>query len=231
MPCEDIASQIAALEAHISCTTYDDKQLAEAEKTLRRAFRTTVQGSVSASAFFAGMYRTENKKLLDGKMPAYLIDKDYPDERRDRWATQVHLKETAPAHFSKPPIDEQGFLYQSVHYVVNSLPEQYLVFIKAQYMPAGIRRGDFLVRLLSSFWAAYQDKIPAGTNRAVLYVFAQTIIASEGGNEKFIVAMLKEKIETTKQNWYKRYLPQWKAMQAEYAELRRRSLTAFLAAS
>lgn len=231
MPCEDIASQIAALEAHISVVAYDDKQLAEAEKTLRRAFSTVVAGSESTSAFFAGMYRTENKKLLDSKMPAYLIDKDYPDERRDRWATQVHLKETARAKFSREPMDESDYLYASVHRIVNSLPEQYLVFIKAQFMPQGRERGVFLSRLLDAYWRDYQEKIPAGINRGVLFVFAETIIASSGGNEKFIVAMLKEKIETTKQNWYKRYLPQWKAMQGDYQVLRHRSLSAFLASS
>lgn len=230
MPCEDVASQIAALEAHISVVAYDDKELAEAEKTLRRAFRTTVQGSASSSEFFAGMYRTENKKFLNGRAPEYFIDPEHPDERRDRWVTQVHLKETSPAHFSKAPIDEQGFLYQSVHYVVNDLPERYLVFIRAQYMPEGIARGEFLVKLLNSFWSGYQDQIPAGINRGVLYVFAQVVIAGSGG-DKFDLGKIKAQVGGSKSNWYKCYLPHWKALQSEYTELRRRSLSAFLASS
>jgi hypothetical protein len=225
----DLQREIEALEAHITRAGYDDKELAEAEKILRRAFRSKVQGSVSTSAFFAGMYRTENKKLLDGSMPAYLIDKEYPDERRDRWATQVHLRETSPAHFSKPPIDQQDYMFTSVHAVVNSLPEQYLVFIKAQYMPESVARGEFLARLLQSFWRGYQPNVTPRINRAVLYVFAQVIVASSGAEDGFLLAGIRSKFSDNRDSWKRSYLPHWRAMQGEFKALRNRSLTAFLA--
>ncbi len=228
---DDSLQQISALEAHIIATTYDDKQLDEAEKTLRRAFRATVQGAASPAAFFAGMYRTENKKLLDSKMPEYLIDPEYPGERRDRWATQVHLKATAPAHFSRAPVNEQGYLYQSVHAIVNSLPERYLVFIKAQYMPAGIRRGEFLERLLKAFWEGYQPKLTPRVNRAVVRIFAETIIASSGGGDKFVLASIRSKLSDNRDTWKRHYLPHWRGLQADYQDLRRRALGAFLAES
>ncbi len=226
---DSVDQQIAALEAHLSRADYDEKELAEAERTLRKAFRTTVQGSESTSAFFAGMYRTENKAFKDGKMPEYFHDPKYPDEVRDRWATQVHAKESARPHFSKPPGDQQDYLYASVHAVVNSLPEQYLVFIKAQFLPAGEARGRFLARLLDMFWRAYQPKIPAGINGAVLHVFAQTIVASSGAKEKFLLDMVKAKIDMKKANWHRHYAPHWCGMKGEFAELRKLSLSAFLA--
>lgn len=227
---DDVQKEIEALENHLSEPAFTDADILDGERLLRNAYRSTILASSSSSDFFAGTYRTENKKFADGKLPEYLIDPNRPNERRDRWATQTHAGQQTTAYFSKPPTGTDQYVYGWVHGIVNQLPERNLVFIKGEFMQQGRARGEFLARSLEQFWRDYQTELTPSALRAVVYVFAQTIITMQGGRDPLVLAIIRKNIDAKKSNWHKNYMPHWRALRVRYEQLRRESVCAFLVA-
>lgn len=224
---DDVQREIAALEKLLSPHTYTEEEINHAEALIKASYSSNDQAMQSSASFFAGTYRTENKKFKEAKTPEWLRDPDHPNESRDRWVSRVHDTSTA-AHFSKPQMREQARMMASLHQTVNELPEKYLVFIKGQCMESSVVRGDFLVKSTRMFWCDYQSKIKTTVDRALLSRFAEIVIASGGDSETYFLDTLRRQAEVKKSLWYKSYLPHWRAMLACFGVLRQDALSAFL---
>lgn len=231
---DEVQRQIDQLERHLAGPEYTPEDFARAERLLRQAFGLGPEESHSPAAQFAGGRPKQRDESLyrARRVPERYVDLGYPESLSTAgvWAARVHASESSRAKFSRPPIDAQSSSGWIVG-IVNGLPEQHLLLIRAEFMRAGPMQQAFVDRLLREFWAAYEPRIAAGLQRGILLAMARCVVGFKGRPHRAHELLLRDQQQVTRANWSRRYVLHWRAMIDEYERAHRGALVAFLSAA